>query len=139
MSDDFIFRGPVAELDPELTQILAREEARQATTIILIASESEAPEAVSAALGSTSSAISMPRATRARRAANRPRPRSLDLDMELAHYRRYSDPRYYKGVENADIIEALARRRAAELFRRQRHQRRQSLRQRPAAERRAGQ
>ena len=40
----------------------------------------------------------------------------LDLDMELAHYRRYSDPRYYKGVEYADTLEALARRRAAELF-----------------------
>ncbi|HEX6383871.1 MAG TPA: glycine cleavage system aminomethyltransferase GcvT, partial [Anaerolineae bacterium] len=36
--------------------------------------------------------------------------------MELAHYRRYSDPRYYKGVEYADILEALTRRRAAELF-----------------------
>jgi len=34
----------------------------------------------------------------------------------LAHFRRYSDPRYYKGVEYADIIEALARRRCAEAF-----------------------
>ncbi|MFN2189854.1 MAG: serine hydroxymethyltransferase, partial [Candidatus Promineifilaceae bacterium] len=40
----------------------------------------------------------------------------LDIDAELAYYRRFSDPRYYKGVEFADIIEALARRRAAELF-----------------------
>ena len=115
MSDDFIFRGPVAELDPELTQILAREKARQATTIILIASESEAPEAVSAALTSVFGNIY---------AEGYPREESrkqteaeiLDLDMELAHYRRYSDPRYYKGVEYADVLEALTRRRAAELF-----------------------
>ena len=40
----------------------------------------------------------------------------LDFEMELAIYRRYGDPRYYKGVEYADILEALTRRRAAELF-----------------------
>ena len=115
MSDDFIFRGPVAELDPELTQILAREKARQARTIILIASESEAPEAVSEALTSVFGNIY---------AEGYPREESrkqteaeiLDLDMELAIYRRYSDPRYYKGVEYADVLEALTRRRAAELF-----------------------
>jgi glycine hydroxymethyltransferase len=40
----------------------------------------------------------------------------LDHDARLLHYRRYSDPRYYKGVEYADTIESLARRRAAEAF-----------------------
>ncbi len=40
----------------------------------------------------------------------------LDYEERLAHYRRYADPRYYKGVEYADAIEALARRRCAELF-----------------------
>jgi len=40
----------------------------------------------------------------------------LDFPARLAHYRRYSDPRYYKGVEYVDIAEALARRRCAELF-----------------------
>ena len=40
----------------------------------------------------------------------------LDYNARLAYYRRYSDPRYYKGVEYADIVEALARRRCAELF-----------------------
>ena len=34
----------------------------------------------------------------------------------MAHYRRNSDPRYYKGVEYADAVEALARRRAAQTF-----------------------
>jgi glycine hydroxymethyltransferase len=40
----------------------------------------------------------------------------LDYDEQLAYYRRYSDPRYYKGVEYADIIESLAARRCAEVF-----------------------
>jgi glycine hydroxymethyltransferase len=39
-----------------------------------------------------------------------------DYEARLAHYRRYSDPRYYKGVEYADTVEELARRRCAELF-----------------------
>src|SRR3990170_798926 len=40
----------------------------------------------------------------------------LDQAARLAEYRRYSDPRYYKGVEYADTVEALARRRCAEIF-----------------------
>jgi glycine hydroxymethyltransferase len=40
----------------------------------------------------------------------------LDYKERLAYYRRYSDPRYYKGVEYANIMEALARRRCAETF-----------------------
>jgi glycine hydroxymethyltransferase len=40
----------------------------------------------------------------------------LDHPRRLAHYRRYSDLRYYKGVEYADTIEALTRRRCAEAF-----------------------
>lgn len=115
MSDDFIFRGSVAELDPDLQALLDREEARQASSIILIASESQSPESVTEALGSSFGNIY---------AEGYPREESrrqkeaeiLDFDMELAYYRRYSDPRYYKGVEYADVLEALARRRAAELF-----------------------
>jgi len=40
----------------------------------------------------------------------------LDYTKSLGTYRRYSDPRYYKGVEYVDIVEALARRRCAEAF-----------------------
>src|SRR6185436_1443832 len=40
----------------------------------------------------------------------------LDYEARLAHFRRYGDPRFYKGVEYADAIEALARRRCAEAF-----------------------
>ncbi|NTV36229.1 MAG: glycine cleavage system aminomethyltransferase GcvT, partial [Anaerolineaceae bacterium] len=40
----------------------------------------------------------------------------LNYTDRLANYRRYADPRYYKGVEYADVVEALARRRCAEAF-----------------------
>ena len=40
----------------------------------------------------------------------------LDLDYSLGNFRRNSDPRYYKGVEYVDVLEALARRRCAEVF-----------------------
>ncbi|HEY1407346.1 MAG TPA: serine hydroxymethyltransferase, partial [Promineifilum sp.] len=115
MSGDFVFRGATAELDSTVQEILDREKARQAATIILIASESEAPEAVAEVMGSSLGNIyaeGYPREESRRQTEAE----IADIDMELAHYRRYSDPRYYKGVENADIIEALARRRAAELF-----------------------
>ncbi len=115
MSEDFIFRGTVADLDPELHELLERERVRQEKTIILIASESEAPEAVEEAMGSKFGNIY---------AEGYPRESSrlqtedeiVDFEKELAIYRRNSDPRYYKGVEYADVVEALCRRRAAELF-----------------------
>jgi glycine hydroxymethyltransferase len=40
----------------------------------------------------------------------------LDFPARLVNFRRYADKRYYKGVEYADTIEELARRRCAELF-----------------------
>ena len=52
MSDDFIFHGSLSELDPDLSQLLQREDDRQDSTIILIASESASPEAVREAMSS---------------------------------------------------------------------------------------
>lgn len=40
----------------------------------------------------------------------------LNYNARLPEYRRIADKRYYKGTEYADIVEALARRRAAESF-----------------------
>ncbi|MCA9972434.1 MAG: glycine cleavage system aminomethyltransferase GcvT [Anaerolineales bacterium] len=115
MSNEFIFDGSLRDLDPELQHLLDLEDQRQRETIILIASESLAPDAVRAAMSSTFANIY---------AEGYPREESrrqtqadiLDVDLELARYRRNSDPRYYKGVEYADVLEALTRRRAAELF-----------------------
>jgi glycine hydroxymethyltransferase len=115
MTTDFIFRGSVQDVDPDLQALLDREDRRQQETIILIASESETPEAIRAAMGSSFAHIyaeGYPREESRRQTEAE----ILDLEKELAHYRRYGDPRYYKGVELADVLEALTRRRAAELF-----------------------
>lgn len=115
MSHDFIFSGSITELDPDLKRLLDLENRRQDETIILVASESAAPDAVNEALSSGFGNIyaeGYPREESRKQATSA----ILDIDAELAHYRRYSDPRYYKGVEYADVLEALTRRRAAELF-----------------------
>ena len=112
---DFLFRGTLAELDPALHQLIEYEAERQYRRLILIPSESSAPLAVREALASAFHNIY---------AEGYPsgytrwltEEEILDYDARLGYYRRYSDPRYYKGVEYADILEALARRRAAELF-----------------------
>jgi len=112
---DFLFRGALAEIDPAVADLIEREADRQARKLILVPSESAAPMAVREALGSVFQNIYAegypdPR-TRAQTEAE-----ILDYDEQMGHYRRYGDPRYYKGVEYADIAEALARRRCAELF-----------------------
>ncbi len=112
---DYLFRGNLAKLDPEVYELTQLEAERQARKLILIASESTAPMATREALASAFQNIY---------AEGYPDEESrwmteeeiLDYPMRLAHYRRNSDPRYYKGVEYADVVEALARRRAAETF-----------------------
>lgn len=115
MSEDFIFHGSLEERDPELNHLLEREDQRQDETIILIASESAAPDAVREAMSSKFANVyaeGYPREASRRQTEEK----ILDVQYELAYYRRNSDPRYYKGVEYADLLEALTRRRAAELF-----------------------
>jgi glycine hydroxymethyltransferase len=113
--NDFLFRGSLVDLDPELKQLAELEAERQYRKLILIPSESTAPEAVREALSTTFQNIYAEgypdEETRWMEEAE-----ILDYEARLSHYRRYSDPRYYKGVEYADIVEALARRRCAELF-----------------------
>ncbi|HSO11751.1 MAG TPA: serine hydroxymethyltransferase, partial [Anaerolineales bacterium] len=112
---DYLFRGNLAKLDPEVYELTQLEAERQARKLILIASESTAPMATREALASAFQNIY---------AEGYPEEESrwmteeeiLDYPTRLADYRRNSDPRYYKGVEYADVVEALARRRAAETF-----------------------
>jgi glycine hydroxymethyltransferase len=112
---DFLFRGKLAKLDPDVFELTQLEAERQARKLILIPSESSAPLAVREALASAFQNIY---------AEGYPDEESrwmteeeiLDYPARLAHYRRSGDPRYYKGVEYADAVEALARRRAAEAF-----------------------
>ena len=112
---DFLFRGSLADLDSDVHELTQIEAERQYRKLILIPSESSAPLAVREAL---SSAFQNIYAEGYPDEDTRWMPESeiLDYDERLAHYRRYSDPRYYKGVEYADLVEALARRRCAELF-----------------------
>ncbi len=112
---DFLVRGSLAEIDPGVDQLIKYETERQHRKLILIPSESTAPFAVREAMGSVLQNLY---------AEGYPDEETrwmgeeeiLDYSMRLSHFRRYSDPRYYKGVEYADVIEALARRRAAEAF-----------------------
>lgn len=113
--NDFLFRGALEDLDPAVYELTRLEAERQFRKLILVPSESTAPMAIREALGSAFQnlyAEGYPdEATRWMSEDE-----ILDYPERLAHYRRYSDPRYYKGVEYADVIEALARRRCAEAF-----------------------
>ncbi len=112
---DYLFRGSLEKLDPDVYKLTQLEAERQYRKLILIASESTAPMAVREALSSAFQNIY---------AEGYPDEDTrwmddediLDYPARLADYRRNSDPRYYKGVEYADTVEALARRRAAQTF-----------------------
>ncbi len=112
---DFLFRGSLADLDPAVFGLTQLEAERQVRKLILIPSESQAPLAVREALASAFQNIYAEgypdEDTRQMGEAE-----IMDYTAQLGHFRRYSDPRYYKGVEYADIVEALARRRCAEAF-----------------------
>jgi len=112
---DFLFRGTLRDLDPDVHELAQIEAERQYRKLILIASESTAPMAVREALSTAFHNI-YAEGYPDDETRFMPEAEILNHEMRLAHYRRYSDPRYYKGVEYADTIEALARRRCAEAF-----------------------
>lgn len=112
---DFLFRGSLAEVDPSVYDLIQIEAERQYRKLILIPSESSAPASVRESLSSVFQnlyAEGYPDEETRRMSEQE----ILDYTARLSHYRRYADPRYYKGVEYADVIESLARRRCAELF-----------------------
>src|SRR5919109_4833864 len=112
---DYLFRGNLAKLDRDVYELIQLEAERQARKLILIPSESSAPMAVRETLASAFQNIY---------AEGYPDEETrwmteeelLDYSARLGHYRRNGDPHYYKGVEYADVVESLARRRAAEAF-----------------------
>jgi glycine cleavage system T protein len=113
--EDFLIRGTISEVDPDIDEIIKFEEERQARRLILIPSESFASLPVRQALGSVFTNVY---------AEGYPPPRMtrddeellLDFDHQLAYYRRYGDRRYYKGCDYVHFVETLARRRCAECF-----------------------
>jgi glycine hydroxymethyltransferase len=112
---DFLFKGDLKTIDPQVNEVIRLETERQVRKLIMIPSESTAPQAVLECLGSVFQNLY---------AEGYPDEETrwmdeteiLDFTARLNQFRRYSDPRYYKGVEFADIIESLARRRCADLF-----------------------
>ncbi|MBN1266570.1 MAG: glycine cleavage system aminomethyltransferase GcvT [Anaerolineales bacterium] len=112
---DFIVHGTLQEVDQDLYDLTRLEGERQHRKLILIPSESTAAMAVREALSSSFQNVyaeGYPPAD----SIGMTQDEILDYEMRLAEYRRYSDPRYYKGVEYADTLEALARRRCSEAF-----------------------
>ncbi|MBM4425630.1 MAG: serine hydroxymethyltransferase [Chloroflexi bacterium] len=112
---DYLFRGNLAKLDPDVYELTQLEAERQYRKLILIPSESTAPMAVRETLMSAFQNIyaeGYPDEETRWMSENE----ILDYPASLANYRRNGDPRYYKGVEYANVVEALARRRAAQAF-----------------------
>jgi glycine hydroxymethyltransferase len=112
---DYLFRGTLADYDPDVADLIAHETARQARTLVMIPSESTVPEVVRGVLASSFHNI-YAEGYPLDETRTMTEDQILDYDSRLPEYRRLADKRYYKGTEYADIVEALARRRAAELF-----------------------
>jgi glycine hydroxymethyltransferase len=114
MSDRLV-RGSLFEIDPDVYRLTQYETERQFRKLILIPSESSAPLAVRESLSSVFQnlyAEGYPdEETRLMKEEE-----ILDYPARLSYYRRYADPRYYKGVESADVVASLARWRCAEAF-----------------------
>jgi glycine hydroxymethyltransferase len=109
------FNVDLAQVDPDTDAIIGFEEERQARRFVLIPSESMAPLAVRQALGSVFNDIYAEGYPPLRMTRDEEK-LVLEHAHQLAYYRRYSDRRFYKGVEYADVIEVLAQRRCAQCF-----------------------
>ena len=105
----------LVDVDPQTAALIAAEEHRQREKIILIPSESLTPKPVREALGSVFTSVYAEGYPRKAMMASTP-DELAELDVQMASYRRYADRRFYKGTELADVVEALAARRAAECF-----------------------
>jgi glycine hydroxymethyltransferase len=112
---DFLIRGGLAEVDPDVAELIEHEHRRQLDKLVMIASESYVPAAIREAEGSVFQNIyaeGYPHADMTGMTEDE----ILDYDAQMAFYRRNGDRRYYKGVEYCNIMEALAQRRGAEVF-----------------------
>lgn len=113
--NDFLFRGDIEELDPDVANLIRHETARQQQYLIMIPSESTVPFAVRDALSSAFHNI-YAEGYPLEETRTMTQQEILDYNQRLPEFRRNADNRYYKGTEYANIIESLARRRAAEVF-----------------------
>jgi glycine hydroxymethyltransferase len=115
MPQDFLFRGDLEELDPDVAELIRHETARQKRKLIMIPSESTIPQAVQEAVGSSFMNIYAEGypldSTRTMLQQD-----LVDYHQRLPEYRRIGDQRYYEGTEYANMLESLTRRRCAEIF-----------------------
>ena len=88
LSPDY-FTKPVADVDPEIAEVLRNEAHRQETTLEMIASENFVPQAILDCQGSV---------------------------LTNKYAEGYPGKRYYSGCEHVDVAEQLAIDRAKELF-----------------------
>ena len=88
LSPDY-FSKPVAEVDPEIAEVLENELRRQESTLEMIASENFVPQAILDCQGSV---------------------------LTNKYAEGYPGKRYYAGCEHVDVAETLAIERAKELF-----------------------
>ena len=88
LSPDY-FSRPVAEVDPEIAEVLENEVRRQESTLEMIASENFVPQAILDCQGSV---------------------------LTNKYAEGYPGKRYYAGCEHVDVAETLAIERAKELF-----------------------
>src|SRR5688500_19244260 len=88
LPQDF-FNRPLAEVDPDIAQVLDDELGRQQRTLEMIASENFVPQAILQAQGSV---------------------------LTNKYAEGYPGKRYYGGCEHVDVAESLAIERAKELF-----------------------
>ena len=112
---DFLVRSDLEQVAPFVADLIRWEEERQARKLILIPSESTAPQAVRQALGSVFQNV-YAEGYPPLRMTRDPEGRLRDVPWQLAFYRRYADRRFYKGVDYVHFVECLAQRRCAEAF-----------------------
>ncbi len=112
--DRFLGAG-LGAIDEATERLIRLEEQRQAARIILIPSESIAPQAVRQALGSVYNNI-YAEGYPASRMMQDDDELLMDVEHQLSYYRRYGDRRYYKGADLVNVVESLAQRRCADIF-----------------------
>ena len=112
---NFMFSDDLGIIDPHVQKIIEFERERQRRKLIMIPSESSAPLAIRQAMSSELQNL-YAEGYPDEEWRHLSEEEIVDYEKRLAHYRRYSNGRYYKGTEFADFIESLARRRCAELF-----------------------
>ncbi len=111
----FFINESLFNIDPDIQKIIELEAERQNRKLIFIPSESAAPLGVREALGSTLQNL-YAEGYPSEETRSFSEDEILDIESQISHFHRYSDPRYYKGVEFADILEELARRAARNCF-----------------------